>query len=56
VGTTALLSFLKEVVLRIFITIKNPSSSAGFEPANIDSSSKHANHWTAKSGVGNVKT
>jgi hypothetical protein len=33
----------KEVVLRIFITLKNPSSSAGFEPANLGSSGKHPN-------------
>jgi hypothetical protein len=32
------------VVLRIFITLKNPSSSAGFEPSNLGSSGKHANH------------
>jgi hypothetical protein len=32
----------KEVVLRIFITLKNPSSSAGFEPANLGSSGKQA--------------
>jgi hypothetical protein len=35
---TALLSLRKEVVLRIFIDIKYPSSSAEFEPANIVSS------------------
>jgi hypothetical protein len=28
--------------LRIFITLKTPSSSAGFEPANFGSSGKHA--------------
>jgi hypothetical protein len=30
----------KEVVLRIFITLKNPSTSVGIEPA----SGEHANH------------
>jgi hypothetical protein len=34
----------KEVVLRIFITLKNPSSSAGFEPANLGSSGQARNH------------
>jgi hypothetical protein len=31
---------LKEVVLWIFITLKNPSTSNGFEPANLGSNSK----------------
>jgi hypothetical protein len=34
----------KEVVLRIFITFKNPSTLAGIEPANLGSSGEHANH------------
>jgi hypothetical protein len=34
----------KEVVLRIFTTLKNPSTSAGIEPANLGSSGEHANH------------
>jgi hypothetical protein len=34
----------KEVVLRIFITLKNPSTSAGIEPAYLGSSGEHANH------------
>jgi hypothetical protein len=34
----------KELVLRIFITLKNPSTSVGIEPANLGSSGKHANH------------
>jgi hypothetical protein len=33
----------KEVMLRIFNVIKNPSSSAGFEPANLASNGKHDN-------------
>jgi hypothetical protein len=41
-GTDGITSPPKEVVLRIFITLKNPSSSAGFEPANLGSSGKHA--------------
>jgi hypothetical protein len=36
----------KEVVLRIFIAIKMWSSSTGFEPANLGSSSKYVNHLT----------
>jgi hypothetical protein len=35
---------LKEVVLRIFITMKNLAFLAGFEPANLGSSGKHANY------------
>jgi hypothetical protein len=34
----------KEVVLHIFIALKSPSSSAGSEPAKIESSGKHDNH------------
>jgi hypothetical protein len=34
----------KEVVLRIFIALNNPSLSAGFEPANVGSSGKYDNH------------
>jgi hypothetical protein len=36
----------KERVLLIFIALKNPSPSAGFEPANLESNGKHANHYT----------
>jgi hypothetical protein len=43
-GPTALLSPPKEVVLRIFITLKNPSTSVGIEPTNLGSSGEHANH------------
>jgi hypothetical protein len=42
-GTDGFTSPLKEVVLRIFIAIKNPSS-AGFEPTNLEPSGKHDNH------------
>jgi hypothetical protein len=35
----------KEVVLRIFITLKNPSTSIGIEPANLGSSGEHANGY-----------
>jgi hypothetical protein len=37
-GTDGFTSPPKEGVLRIFITLKNPSSSVGFEPANLESS------------------
>jgi hypothetical protein len=43
-GTDGLTSPPKEVVLRIFITHKNPSPSAEIEPANLGSSGEHANH------------
>jgi hypothetical protein len=38
----------KQSVLQIFVAIKNPLSSAGFEPANLRSNSKHANHYTTE--------
>jgi hypothetical protein len=34
----------KEGALRIFIALKNPSFSAGFEPANLGSKGNHDNH------------
>jgi hypothetical protein len=37
-----------EGVLRIFIALKNPSSLAGFEPANLGSKGKHANYYTTE--------
>jgi hypothetical protein len=39
-GLLALLP-LNEVKLQIFIALKNPSSSAGFEPANLGFNSRH---------------
>jgi hypothetical protein len=38
----------KEGALRIFIAFKNPSQSAGFEPAKLESNGKHANDCTTK--------
>jgi hypothetical protein len=38
----------KEVVLRIFITLKNPSTSVGIEPVNFGSSGEHANHLSTE--------
>jgi hypothetical protein len=43
-GTDGFTSPLKEVVLWIFSTLKNPSTSVGIEPANLGSSGEHANH------------
>jgi hypothetical protein len=43
-GTDGFTSPPKEVVLRIFITLKNPSPSVGIEPANLGPSGEHANH------------
>jgi hypothetical protein len=31
-----------------FMALKNPSPSAGFEPANLESNFKHANHLTTE--------
>jgi hypothetical protein len=43
-GTDGFTSPPKEVVPRIFITLKNPSTLVGIEPANLGSSVEHANH------------
>jgi hypothetical protein len=43
-GTDGFTSPPKEVMLRIFITLKNPSTSAGIEPATLGSSGEHAKH------------
>jgi hypothetical protein len=40
-GPMVFTSPLKEVVLQIFITLKNPSSLDGFEPANLGSNGKN---------------
>jgi hypothetical protein len=47
-GADSFTSLSKEVVLRIFIAVKNPSSSAGYEPTNLGSNGKHANHETTE--------
>jgi hypothetical protein len=44
-GTDGFTSPPKEVVLRIFITLKNSSPSVGIEPADLGSSGEHANHY-----------
>jgi hypothetical protein len=43
-GPAALLSPVKDFMLWIFITLKNLLSLAGFEPANLGSNGKLANH------------
>jgi hypothetical protein len=42
--TDGFISPSKESVPLIFIVRKNPASSAGFERANLGTSSKHFNH------------
>jgi hypothetical protein len=41
-GQTALRPHTKEGVLRIFFALKNPTASAGFEPATLGSKGQHA--------------
>ena len=41
-GTNGFTSLSKEGVLRIFFALKNPTASAGFEPANLCTESQHA--------------
>jgi hypothetical protein len=38
----------KEGLLLIFIALKNPSSSPGFEPSNLGYIGKHENHQTTE--------
>jgi hypothetical protein len=40
-GTYSFTSLLKEGVLRIFFALKNPTASAGFEPANLGYKGHH---------------
>jgi hypothetical protein len=40
-GTHSFTSLPKEGVLRIFFALKNPTASAGFEPANLGSKGQH---------------
>jgi hypothetical protein len=47
-GTDGFTSPPKEVVRRIFITLKNPSSSAGFKPANLGSTTRPPRATTCK--------
>jgi hypothetical protein len=47
-GADDFTSLPKKVVLRVFIVLKNPSPSAGFEPANLGSRSRNAKHYTTE--------
>jgi hypothetical protein len=38
-------------MLWIFITLKNPSLSARFEPTNLGYNDKHCNHYTTKNNL-----
>jgi hypothetical protein len=41
-GTDGFTSLPKEGTLRIFLPLKNPTASAGFEPANLGTKGQHA--------------
>ena len=41
-GQTVFTPLPKEGVLRIFFALKNPTASAGFEPANLGTKGQHA--------------
>jgi hypothetical protein len=44
-GASGFTSSPKEVVLQIFVALRKSIASAGFEPANLGSSGKHAKHY-----------
>jgi hypothetical protein len=44
---------MKEVLRRIFIAFKNPSSFAGFKPANLGTNGKHANNYITETPINN---
>jgi hypothetical protein len=50
-GAHGFASTPKEVVLRIFIALKNSSSSTGFDHANLASNGKHGNHLTTENAL-----
>jgi hypothetical protein len=41
----------KEVMLQIFIALKNPSLSASSEHTNLGSNGKHNNHYTTDNDI-----
>jgi hypothetical protein len=47
-GADSFTSPLKEGMVQIFIILKIPLPSARYEPANLGSNGKHANHQTTK--------
>jgi hypothetical protein len=42
---------LKEIMLWIFITLRNPLPSGGFEHTNLESNGKHDNHYTTDNDI-----
>jgi hypothetical protein len=50
-GLDGFTSSSREVVLRIFVSLKNTSSSAGFEPAVLGSNGSHSNHYTTEGDI-----
>jgi hypothetical protein len=50
-GANGFTSSPTEGVLQTFIALKNPSPSAGFEPTNLGSNGKHANHYTTEDDI-----
>jgi hypothetical protein len=54
-GTHSFTSLTKEAVLGIFFfALKNPTASAGFEPANLGSKGQHANSRPPKLLITNM--
>jgi hypothetical protein len=47
-GADGFISAPEEVMLWIFTAFKDPSSSAEFEPTNLESKCKYANHYTTE--------
>jgi hypothetical protein len=47
-GTDRFTFSLKEGMLQIFIALKNPLPSAGFEPMSLGSIGKHTSHYTTE--------
>ena len=47
-GTNGFTSLPKEVMLRIFFALKNPTASAGFEPANLGTKGQRATSRSPK--------
>ena len=47
-GTNGFTSLPKEGVLRNFFALKNPTASAGFEPANLGTKGQHATSRPSK--------
>ena len=47
-GTDGFTSLPKEDMLRIFLALKNPTASAGFEPANLGNKGQHATSRPSK--------